>query len=80
MKKSTKNTIKFWVWNRFTWLGALISMKLIILGVIGNPYLNAVMLVLILFVALGVWCSLIEDRNANASEKLMWQKIESILK
>lgn len=75
-----KNTIKFWFKNRFTWLGVLITMKLIILGVIGNPYLNAIMLVFMLFVALGVWCSLIEDRNANASERLMWQKIDSILK
>lgn len=79
MKKSTRNTIKFWVWNRFTWLGVLITMKLIILGVIGNPYLNAVMLVLMLFVALGVWSSLIEDRNANASERLMNYKFNKFL-
>lgn len=74
------NAIKFWLFNRFTMLGCLFVVILIILGGIGNPYLNAVMLVLMLFVALGVWCSLIEDRNANASERLMWQKIESILK
>lgn len=79
MKKSTRNTIKFWVWNRFTWLGVLITMKLIILGVIGNPYLNAVMFVLMLFVALGVWSSLIEDRNANSSERLMWQKYSNFI-
>lgn len=79
MKKSTRNTIKFWVWNRFTWLGVLITMKLIILGVIGNPYLNAVMFVLLLFLILGVWSSLIEDRNANASERLMWQKYSNFI-
>lgn len=79
MKKSTRNTIKFWVWNRFTWLGVLITMKLIILGVIGNPYLNAVMFVLLLFLILGVWSSLIEDKNANASERLMWQKYSNFI-
>lgn len=79
MKKSTRNTIKFWVWNRFTWLGVLITMKLIILGVIGNPYLNAVMFVLLLFLILGVWGSLIEERNANSSERLMWRKYERFL-
>ena len=75
-----KNTIKFWLFNRFTMLGCLFVAILLILGGIGNPYLNAVMLVLMLFVALGVWCSLIEYKNGNASERLMWQKIESILK
>ena len=79
MKKSTRNTIKFWVWNRFTWLGVLITMKLIILGVIGNPYLNAVMFVLLLFLILGVWSNLIEDRNANSSERLMWQKYSNFI-
>lgn len=79
MKKNTRNTIKFWVWNRFTWLGVLITMKLIILGVIGNPYLNAAMLVIILFVALGVWCCLIEEKNANSSERLMWQKCSNFI-
>lgn len=79
MKKSTRNTIKFWVWNRFTWLGVLITMKLIILGVIGNPYLNAVMFVLLLFLILGVWSSLIEERNANACERLMWQKYSNFI-
>lgn len=79
MKKSTRNTIKFWVWNRFTWLGVLITMKLIILGVIGNPYLNAVMFVLLLFLILGVWSNLIEERNANSSERLMWQKYSNFI-
>lgn len=79
MKKSTRNTIKFWFNNRFTMLGCLFVAILIILGGIGNPYLNAVMLVLMLFVALGVWSSLIEDRNANASERLMWQKYSNFI-
>lgn len=79
MKKSTRNTIKFWFNNRFTMLGCLFVTILIILGGIGNPYLNAVMFVLMLFVALGVWSSLIEDKNANASERLMWQKYSNFI-
>jgi ribosomal protein L33 len=27
-----------------------------------------------LLLVLGVWANLIEDRNANASERLMWKK------
>jgi hypothetical protein len=37
------------------------------------------MFVLMLFVALGVWSSLIEDRNANASERLMWKKYSDFI-
>ena len=74
-----KNTIKFWLFNRFTMLGCLFVAILIILGGIGNQYLNAVMFVLMLFVALGVWSSLIEERNANASERLMWKKYSDFI-
>jgi hypothetical protein len=54
-------------------------MKLIILGVIGNPYLNAVMLVLMGIVIFGIWSNLIEDRNANSSERLMWSKYSNFI-
>ena len=69
-----KNTIKFWFKNRFTMLGALCGTILIILGVINDPYLNVVMALIMLFLVLGVWANLIENRNANASERLMWKK------
>ena len=69
-----KNTIKFWFKNRFTMLAVLCITILIILGVISDPYLNVLMAILMLFLVLGVWANLIEDRNANASERLMWKK------
>ena len=69
-----KNTIKFWFKNRFTMLGALCITIFIILGVINEPYLNVVMAIIMLFLVLGVWTNLIMDRNANASERLMWKK------
>ena len=74
-----KNTIKFWLANRFTMLFCLWVVIFVILGIIGNPYLNAFMLVLMLFCSLGVWSSLIEYKNANASERLMWQKYSKFI-
>ena len=74
-----KNTIKFWFKNRFTMLGALCGTILIILGVINDPYLNVVMAIIMLFLVLGVWANLIENRNANASERLMWKKYSDLL-
>jgi hypothetical protein len=32
-----------------------------------------------LFLVLGVWANLIEDRNANASERLMWKKYSDFI-
>lgn len=74
-----KNTIKFWFKNRFTMLGVLGITILIILSVINDPYLNAFMSIIMLFLALGVWANLIEDRNANASERLMWKKYSDFI-
>ena len=75
-----KNTIKFWLFNRFTMLGCLFVVILIILGKIGNPYLNAVMFFILFICWISIWAYLIEEKNANASERLMWHKIESMLK
>jgi hypothetical protein len=55
-------------------LGAFCVTILIILGVINDPYLNVFMYIIMLLLVLGVWANLIEDRNANASERLMWKK------
>ena len=74
-----KNTIKFWLNNRFTMLGVLGITLLIILSVISDPYLNAFMFVIMLLLVLGVWANLIEDRNANASERLMWKKYSDFI-
>ena len=74
-----KNTIKFWLFNRFTMLGCLYVVILIILGGIGDPYLNAVMFLLMFLVAFGVWSNLIEEGNANASERLMWKKYSDFI-
>lgn len=75
-----KNTIKFWLVNRFVLMGLLWIVITIILLEIDDKYLNAVTLFVMFWCSLGTWCSLIEYKNANASERLMWQKIESILK
>lgn len=75
-----KNTIKFWLFNRFTMFGLLCFIITIILFELDNKYLNAIMFCNILFCWLGICTYLIIDKNANASERLMWQKIESILK
>lgn len=69
-----KNTIKFWFKNRFTMLGVFCATILVILGVIDDPYLNVFMAIVMLLLVLGVWANLIEDGNANASERLMWRK------
>ena len=74
-----KNTIKFWLKNRFTMLGVLCATILVILGAIDDPYLNVVMAILMLFLVLGVWANLIEDKNANASERLMWKKYSDFI-
>lgn len=74
-----KNTIKFWFKNRFTMLGAFCVTILIILGIINDPYLNVFMSIIMLFLVLGVWANLIEDRNANASERLMWKKYSDFI-
>ena len=60
-------------------LGALCGTILIILGVINDPYLNVVMAIIMLFLVLGVWANLIENRNANASERLMWKKYSDFI-
>jgi uncharacterized membrane protein YqjE len=60
-------------------LGVLGITLLIILSVISDPYLNAFMSIIMLFLVLGVWANLIEDRNANASERLMWKKYSDFI-
>ena len=75
-----KNTIKFWLYNRIALFTLLSFVILIILGKIGNPYLNAVMFFILFFCWISIWAYLIEEKNANASERLMWKKIESMLK
>ena len=74
-----KNTFKFWFKNRFTMLGAFCGTILIIFGVINDPYLNVFMSIIMLLLVLGVWANLIEDRNANASERLMWKKYSDFI-
>ena len=74
-----KNTFKFWFKNRFTILGVFCVTILVILGVISDPYLNVFMSIIMLFLVLGVWANLIEDRNANASERLMWKKYSDFI-
>lgn len=74
-----KNTFKFWFKNRFTMLGIFCGTILIILGVISDPYLNVFMSVIMVLLVLGVWANLIEDRNANASERLMWKKYSDFI-
>jgi hypothetical protein len=60
-------------------LGALCGTILIILGVINDPHLNVFMSIIILFLVISVWANLIEDRNANASERLMWKKYSDFI-
>lgn len=74
-----KNTIKFWLVNRFVLMGLLWIVITIILLEIDDKYLNAVNLFVMFWCSLGLWCSLIEDRNANASERLMWQKYSTFV-
>ena len=74
-----KNTIKFWFKNRFTMLGVFCGTILVIFGVINDPYLNVFMSVIMLLLVLGVWANLIEDKNANASERLMWRKYSNFI-
>lgn len=74
-----KNTFKFWFKNRFTMLGIFCGAILIILGVISDPYLNVFMFITMVLLVLGVWANLIEDRNANASERLMWKKYSDFI-
>ena len=78
MKKRI-NTIKFWLFNRITLFTLLCFVILIILGGIGNPYLNAVMFFIMFFCWISIWGYLIEERNANASERLMNYKINKLL-
>jgi len=60
-------------------LGAFCGTILIIFGVINDPYLNVFMSIIMLLLVLGVWANLIEDRNANASERLMWKKYSDFI-
>lgn len=74
-----KNTIKFWLFNRITLFTLLSFVILIILGEIGDPYLNAIMFFILFICWISIWEYLIEEKNANASERLMNYKINKLL-
>ena len=73
-----KNTIKFWFKNRLVAIFAL--WLLFAFCVTSNPYFNAFILFILFFGSIFYMTYLFEEGKANASEKLMWQKIESVLK
>lgn len=77
MKKS--NTFKFWVLNRFTILALSWVMLFTLMLVVDDVYFNAFMLFVGVFGTLGVWSYLIEDKHANSSERLMWQKYSTFV-
>ena len=73
-----KNTIKFWFKNRLVAIFAL--WLLFVFCVTSNPYFNAFIFFILFFGSIFYMAYLFEEKKANASEKLMWQKIESVLK
>ncbi len=73
-----KNTIKFWFKNRLVAIFAL--WLLFAFCVTNNPHFNAFIFFILSFGSIFYMTYLFEEGKANASEKLMWQKIDGIIK
>ena len=73
-----KNTIKFWFKNRLVAIFAL--WLLFAFCVTNNPHFNAFIFFILSFGSVFYMTYLFEEGKANASERLMWQKIENVLK
>ena len=73
-----KNTIKFWLKNRV--VAIFVLWILFAFCITSNPYFNAFILFILFFGSIFYMAYLFEEGKANASERLMWQKMESILK
>lgn len=72
-----KNTIKFWFKNRLVAIFAL--WLLFAFCVTNNAHFNAFIFFILFFGSILYMPYLFEKKKANASEKLMWKKIESVL-
>lgn len=73
-----KNTIKFWLRNRFTTIFLIWIMMFLTMNILNNPYLNGFILFISSFATLFYCTSLIEENKMNSSERLMWQKYSKI--
>lgn len=73
-----KNTIKFWLRNRFTAIFLIWIMMLLTMNILSNPYFNGFILFISSFATLFYCTSLVEENKMNSSERLMWQKYSKI--
>ena len=73
-----KNAIKFWFKNRFTAVGLIWVMLLIIVCASNNPYFNGFILTISSFASLFYGTYLLEEKKLNSSERLMWQKYSKL--
>ena len=73
-----KNTIKFWLNNRFTAMLLTWVLGLVLMCAVDNPYFNGLLMIILFFSTLFVGTYLVEENKMNSSERLMWIKYSSI--
>lgn len=68
-----KNLIKFWVFNRFS--AIFISWIIgFVLTFFFNPYINGIIMFIMIFSTLFGISHIVEENKMNSSERLMWKK------
>lgn len=73
-----KNTIKFWLNNRFTAMMLTWVLGLVLMCAVDNPYFNGLLMAILFFSTLFVGTYLVEENKMNSSERLMWQKYSTL--
>lgn len=73
-----KNTIKFWLKNRFTAMTLAWVLALVLMCRVDNPYFNGWLISVLFLSTLFVGTYLIEENKMNSSERLMWMKYTRI--
>ncbi len=73
-----KNTIKFWLKNRFTAIFLIWVMVFFLMNSLDNPYINGFILFITAFSSLFYCTYLVEENKMNSSETLMWQKYSKL--
>ena len=73
-----KNTIKFWLKNRFTAILLAWVLALVLMCRVDNPYFNGWLMSVLFLSTLFLGTYLVEENKMNSSERLMWMKYSSI--
>lgn len=73
-----KNTIKFWLNNRFTAMLLTWVLGFVLMCAVDNPYFNGLLMMILFFSTLFICTYIVEEHKMNSSERLMWQKYSSL--